>query len=100
VRGSQFGAQGGWALTVEGTPWRRLGGGWGPVGRAFSGGSGYRQLGHGAGRSFGNTCRHGGGAGRLPVWLDDGKVFTTDEEDGGELALRRPLWWLGLGSEP
>jgi hypothetical protein len=70
------------------------------VGRALPGGSGRRWLGHGAGQSSSETCRHGGGAGRRPMWLSDGKVFVVDEEDGGELAMGHPSRWLGLGSEP
>jgi hypothetical protein len=50
------------------------------------------------GRLLGETCWHGGGAGRRPVWLGNGKVLMVDEEDGGELPLGHPsqhLKWLG-----
>jgi hypothetical protein len=67
AQGSQFGARGGRALTVEAAPRRRLGSRWGPVGRALSGGSGHWRLGRGASWSSGETCWHGGGAGRRPV---------------------------------
>jgi hypothetical protein len=87
-------------LTVEAAPRRRLGGGWASVGRALSDGSGHQRLGRGEGRSSGETWWHGCGAGRWPVWLDDGKVLMADEEDGGLLDLGCPSRRLGLGSEP
>jgi hypothetical protein len=57
-----------------------------------TGASGRRRLGRGAGRSLGETCWHEGGVGRWPVWLNDGKVLTADEEDCGELASGCPSW--------
>jgi hypothetical protein len=48
---------------------------------------------------LGETCWHGAGAGRRPVWLGNGTVLMVDEEDGGELPLGHPSQHLGVGSD-